>query len=135
MFSLEKVLNNVPINNKSSCNIFTVLNILLIVIIITIFIFCYSSDYENFDELEHFSNINDDDGLINALDLGLCSKKCCPPYWSNEKIVDNRIKDEDIGKKIYTSNLFCSNGDGNKGCICLKDNVVDLLSNRGFVNK
>ena len=94
-------------------------------------IYCFNFEYNNNNELERFSNLNDDNNLSNSLNLGLCSKKCCPPYWSNEKIIDKRVNDNDIGKTMFTSNLFCSNGDGNKGCICLTEKSVNLLSNRG----
>lgn len=130
MFSLEKV------KNTNKCNIFFIINLFLVIIILSIVIFSicniYTESFNNNSFNENFANINDTDNIKNSLDLGLCSRKCCPPYWSNDKIIDNRIKDEEIGKSIYTSNLFCSNGDGNKGCICLTDNSVNILSNRGF---
>jgi len=127
MFYLEKIINNIPVN-KSNCHIIFYLNILIILLII--FFILYS--FKIFNQ-ENFSNIDEDNDLNDALNLGICSRKCCPPYWSNEKIIDKRVKDEDINKKIFTSNLFCSNGDGNKGCICLTKNSINLLSNRGFV--
>ena len=95
-------------------------------------IIIYSFNQYNNESFEEFANINEDNNIVDALNLGLCSKKCCPPYWSNDKIIDKRINDDEIGKSIYTSNLFCSNGDGNKGCICLTNKSVDILSNRGF---
>lgn len=134
MFSLEKITNNNPFNKNSTCNIIFLLNLFLLIIIISVLIYCFNIEYNNIHELEKFANLNEDDNLSNSLNLGLCSRKCCPPYWSNDKIIDNRINDNDIGKTIYTSNLFCSNGDGNKGCICLTNNSVNLLSNRGFIN-
>jgi len=130
MFTLEKIINN------KTCNIFFFINLFLIIIIISIIIFSfneYNNESFNINNFtEQFANINDDNNISDALNLGICSTKCCPPYWSNNKIIDKRIKDDDIGKSIYTSNLFCSNGDGNKGCICLTNKSVDILSNRGF---
>jgi len=125
MFELYKITNN-----NDNCNIFSYLNLFLIIIIISIIIISIIQYNPN---IEKFANITNSNDLQDNLNLGLCSRKCCPPYWSNEKIIDNRIKDEDIGKSIYTSNLFCSNGDGNKGCICLTDKSVNILSNRGFI--
>jgi hypothetical protein len=125
MFELYKITNN-----NDNCNIFSYLNLFLIIIIISIIIISIIQYNPN---IEKFANITNSNDLQDNLNLGLCSRKCCPPYWSNDKIIDNRIKDEDIGKSIYTSNLFCSNGDGNKGCICLTDKSVNILSNRGFI--
>jgi hypothetical protein len=131
MFFLQKVSNN------TKCNIIFYMNIALIIIMISI---VYYTLYDTTDEpfvnsISYLSDINNniDNDITQSLNLGKCSRKCCPPYWSNNEIKDNNINDQDIGKTIYTSNLFCSNGNGDKGCICLTDKNVDLLSNRGII--
>ena len=65
------------------------------------------------DTCEHF-----DDKIIPS--LGICSKNCCPDYWNN-KMIDNRIKPGDIGQKYITSDMACSDGVRDIGCVCLKN--------------
>lgn len=130
MFVLEKVSNN------SKCNIIFYMNIALIIIMISIIYYTfYNTTNETFiNNISQLSDINNnDDDITQSLNLGKCSRKCCPPYWSNNEIIDKNVNDQDIGKTIYTSNLFCSNGNGDKGCICLTDKNIDLLSNRGII--
>jgi len=129
MFELVKV-------NNTKCNIIFYMNLTLVIIMLIIILnIFFNTSNETFNNINNQSDIsnNNDNEITKSLNLGKCSRKCCPPYWSNNDIKDNNINDQDIGNIIYTSNLFCSNGNGDKGCICLTNNTVDILSNRGII--
>jgi len=118
-------LNYNNFNNFFEYNNFT-LNIIFITIIILI-----NNNISNVIN-ENFSNLTNDKILPN---LGICSKKCCPNYYQSKSlpiVVDDRIKDSDIGTKYVTSNMSCSDGVKDKGCVCINKNMEN--NNYDFLN-
>ena len=73
-----------------------------------IIIMFYLNSQENFN-----TDIIHNDKIIPS--IGVCSKSCCPNYYS-----DSLFNDIGFDKSKYTtSNLTCRDGVRDVGCICL----------------
>ena len=72
----------------------------------------------------------------NSYNLGVCSKNCCATQWKTPINVTEKsnVDIKDIGTKYYTSNLTCNNGKIDTGCVCLNQNSMNMLSNRGNID-
>ena len=74
-------------------------------------------------------SLDQNNDTLNKLDLHNCSQDCCkhtqwlPPNMIQEK--NKNIKEGYVG-----SNLSCNNGFGNGGCVCLKQNDINMLQNK-----
>jgi hypothetical protein len=85
---------------------------------IVIFLFSYFI----FSKIFKKSNLNEMFNLIKMSDTqqNVCSKKCCFTGWnSSVQIEDENVSDADLMNKFSTSNLNCSNGIDNVGCVCI----------------
>ena len=103
-------------SNKDCVGVILLNDFIWINIIISLFIFNLIYYVLFTIEIENFSDINDKNKILSS--IGICSKKCCPDYYKND-IIDNRIKDDDIGKKYLTTSFSCNDGVRNSGCVCL----------------
>ena len=103
-------------SNKDCIGVILLNDFIWINIIISLFIFNLIYYILFTIEIENFSNINDNNKILSS--IGICSKKCCPDYYNNN-IVDERIKDGDIGNKYLTTSFSCNDGVRNSGCVCL----------------
>jgi hypothetical protein len=93
------------------------------------------NNYENYENNKYHENKNNifEVSPINLQEsnniipkLGLCSKKCCPNYYKPQlpDIIDNRINSNDIGTKYITSNISCSDGVRDIGCVCIDKDIL-----------
>jgi len=82
----------------------------------------------NKNVIDIYENIKD----IKKIDLNKCSKDCCNIQWlDNPELIgtDNGKLNNDY----VSSNLSCNFGE-NSGCVCLKKDDFNYLSNRGQNN-
>ena len=115
-------------SNKDCIGVILLNDFIWINIIISLFIFNLIYYILFTIEIENFSNIDDKNKILSS--IGICSKKCCPDYY-NDTIVDERIKEGDIGNKYLTTSYSCNDGVRNTGCVCLNkkisNDVYDFL--------
>jgi hypothetical protein len=109
-------------------------NKLLAIILFIIFIFFvfFLPFFDNMKEHEQqIFNENFDNMIVNQIDKKFCSKQCCKHVqWpvtfntKNPKLSDTLL-DDFIG-----TNFTCNGGDGG-GCVCIKKEDYEYLSNHG----
>ena len=91
-----------------------------------------SSDKSNASSIKPFDQ-------TKSYTLGVCSKNCCSTQWKTPVDVTERskVKSSDVGpgKKYLTSNMTCSNGVIDTGCVCISDETKKMFNNRGFVKE
>lgn len=107
-------------SNKDCVGIIVLNDFIWINIIISLFIFNIIYFVLMSLENENFANVNDNNKILSS--IGICSKKCCPDYYNND-IVDDRIKEGDIGNKYLTSSFSCNDGVRDRGCVCIKSKL------------
>lgn len=109
-------------SNKDCIGIILLNDFIWINIIISLFIFNIIYYILMTFEIENFSDISDNNEILTS--IGICSKKCCPDYYNNN-IIDDRIKDGDIGNKYLTTSFSCNDGVRNSGCVCLNTKISE----------
>jgi len=113
-------------SNRDCVGVILMNDFIWINIIISLFIFNLIYYVLLTLEIENFANIEDKNNILTS--IGICSKKCCPDYY-NDNIVDNRIKEGDIGTKYLTTSFSCNDGVRNSGCVCLNKNLSNNDTN------
>lgn len=108
------------VNNKNSMNIEDII-LLSLLVFLMYYMFCNKSMRES----EKFTE-NDIKKVI-SIDKLKCSKKCCK--W-NQWPVPFFTPDKDA----IPTNLMCNHGNGS-GCVCMTQEALDHLKNRGGNSK
>ena len=86
---------------------------------------------ENYIPITQINDVNILDDYKIIPQLGKCSTQFCPNYSYNSLPIDNNFKLGENNEKYHTSNLMCSDGVHDRGCVCLTNKSFDLLANRG----
>lgn len=103
---------------------------LLLVILVIVFL---ASRRLAANALEYFNAAS---GELSSLhtNIGICSKRCCSNDWPGSigRFSDKRVKESEVGKSIFTSNITCRDNQVGTGCTCLTSRAKNVLSNRGI---